>query len=144
MIRRGQTLVRVLLGPWAPAEGVDVPGIAGPVWYYASCYLELDSGEIYELGPRSIEEVSRPNNTTTINDTDLHLPSPIEDVIVDESDEVRVVLQAGTYLENAYLPGGSRVSVGHFSEWSAEELDEEVTSLIDGRKSTARAFLSAL
>jgi len=98
MIRRGQKLVSVWLGPWEPAKGVELSGIAGPVWYYARCYLELESGEIYELGPGSIEHASRPDNANQVDGISPHLRSPIADVVIDNAEDLRVVYRTGPIL----------------------------------------------
>ena len=142
-LHRGQRIVRVARGPWSPAAGTELPGLTGSTWYYASCYIELESGEIYELTQRSFE-LAVFSGAVPLEAVDTPPSLVVEDVFMDEAGEIRVLLADGIYLENSWLPGGSSICFGHLSEWSAEELAEPHTSLLDGRKFFPRELVTSV
>ena len=124
--------MRILRGPWDAAEGTEIRGITDATWYYASCFVELDSDEILELTQRSIAFVPRFAPGSIVEA--VAPASTIEDVLRDDYGAVRIVFADGTYLENVNLPGGSRIILESLSGWTAEELEESQLSLVDDRR----------
>jgi len=141
-ITRGQKLLGVFIGPWQARAGSEIAGIAAHSWSYALCYLKFESHEVYELDQRSLRLRSMPAEATNDPLIDSRLPARLQDVLIDSVGDVRVFLTGAMYLENAYLPGGSRLILGDLSEWTLEELQEIQESLIDGQLTHAGLFVN--
>ena len=135
----GKTITAVHRGPWETRPGVDMPGVAGPMWDYCALFLTLDDSTVLQLSPGDVGvQAHLPPRAQTLDfaedfDTDC-IGSTVVDILTFEDKEptVFVLLNDGRYLDHSYEPGGSSISLGSFSDWSESELEVSFRSLITG------------
>lgn len=137
----GRTIQKILTGPVRESKGVELSGIAGPVWHYADLLVVLDDGHILSISPGESVVLDHPPPGSSpcrlFDDVGEEcIGKRVIDLLADACGEpyVYLLLEGSSYLEHCYLPGGSR----HFfcnllRELTPEERDEEVVSLISGQ-----------
>lgn len=139
----GKTIKKIYQGPLGKSKGVDMPGIAGPTWYYANLFLQLDTGSVIFLsvGNELGNVVKLPSGATATKDKELKTIEGKRSIVnIYHSNEELisyVLLDDGSHIEYSYQPGGSYWGVDRFDEWSDEDLEDDqwedtFTSIIDG------------
>ena len=134
---------KIYQGPWEASEAVDMPGVAGPTWYYANLFLQVDNGLILcvSVGEElNIVDVL-PKSATPIEDKELKSivgKRSIVGVYRSDVDLIAyVLLDDGSHIDYSYQPGGSNWCLDKFEEWSEDDIGEDdptetYTSLVDG------------
>ncbi len=47
----GKRIARILKGRWEPARGVDMPGLAWPVWHYCDLFVVFEESSVLRVTP---------------------------------------------------------------------------------------------
>ena len=140
-------IVKIYQGKWEASEGVDMPGVAGPTWYYSNVFLQLDNGLILCVSVgEELEVIEKlPKNSKQTNEQELKKLQGKRSIInIYHSDVdliVYVLFDDGSHLEYSYQPGGSDWTIDRFDDWSKDDIggedeNETYTSLIDGKSVT--------
>jgi hypothetical protein len=142
----GKAITAIYLGRWEAQPGVEMTGIAGSEWYYSDAYLSLDDGSVLRLVCGRTEILTKlpaDAHSSELSQWDLDrcIGARIVDIFKSDDPSAVVLLSNGELLENALLPGGSRLSVDRVSpEWE-EDSPVEYISLVTGATLTTAEFI---
>jgi len=134
----GKTIMQIHRGPWEAASGVDMPGLAGPTWHYCDVFLSLDDSTVLNVCPGkvSVSDVL-PTNAKKLKLSDGSnadcIGRTIVDILEEEEPTILVLLDDGRYIDHSYLPGGSSITIGSFANWTEDDTDVLLKSIITGK-----------
>ncbi len=141
----GKVVTAIHAGPWEAHSGPELTGVTGPEWYYSDAFLSLGDGSVLRLvcGETEVRQhlpanVALPEMSQ--DETDRCIGTRIVDVFKSDEPSAVVLLSNGCFLENAFLPGGSRLGVEDASKWS-EDGPVEYVSLVTGATLTTAEFV---
>jgi hypothetical protein len=124
----GKRILCALQTPWQAYEGVELPGLAGKLWYSCHCFLRLEGNDLIHVEKGKLSTVLREPQKLIppeYPDEDWRLcyGKPIREVALDESGCCLFILVGeGLYVcDDHDLPGGNRFWLSSFKNWSEED-----------------------
>lgn len=137
---RNCKISKIYQGPTKASNGVDMPGIAGPVWHYADLFIQLENGVILRIacGETGMVE-SLPKKSIHIRDKKLRIienkNSIIDIYFANETPLIYILLDDGSHIEYSYRPGGSYWQIDRFDESfidnTEDGFDDIFTSIVN-------------
>ncbi len=141
----GRKIVALRRSRWEPRQGVDLPGITGPVWHDCDLFAKLDDGRVLRLvngetGLRKRLPLFARRMRLEDEQGEDCLGDPILDVVDGEEPVILVLLTSGRYLEISLQAGGTYFEIGELSDRDPEDLDDGYCSLVTGQRRDLREF----
>jgi hypothetical protein len=142
----GDEVASVHLGPWEAYAGTELPGIAGKTWHRADAFVKLRGGAVLCVQPWRISlMVTLPSKAVAADLRDESgtgcVGRKIQDILNVDSETWLLVLDDGRYIANRFVPGGTSLHIGRFSEWEPDELAQPAKSFVTGQARDLRLFL---
>ena len=122
----GRRILSALQSRWTRSKGVELPGVAGKIWYYCDCFLELESTGLIEVDRESlVKSLASRRKLIPPDYPDMKWEQcygmPILEVVTDPESNVFLLLGQGLYIRNCGdYPGGNRFFLSSMNGWKED------------------------